>query len=334
MSGVDQRLPPTTRRPSRPPVMLRCTRPAGCVRPGVSWTTAGRRGGLRNASGSATPPPATPRRPRGHPLPADGRAREARPLQPPSPQPAPDVCPGRASGPAAAARAPDRTGTAGRPTRHRRLHRPPRPRRNHLPALSSQDRATGEPVRRHDRSRPGELVHTGAKKPGRIPDGGGRRKVLGRTADSPDEESPPRRGTRAPAHCPERPHPSHPHRGPARRDRRHLRRLPHAGHRPVRRTRHHDRTGLTDNAWAYSEDTGRRARHDLATSPRWARHWRPRTKGEVGRFHRLPARRCPTPRRAPTIRRAARPPRRRSSRRRPGRRRSPSRRSASGRRSR
>ncbi|NEC16553.1 transposase family protein [Streptomyces sp. SID8014] len=96
----------------------------------------------------------------------------------------------------------------------------------------------------------------------------------------------------------------------------------------------HDRTGLTDNAWAYSEDTGRRARHDLATSPRWARHWRPRTKGKVGRFHRHPARRCPTPRRAPTIRRAARPPRRRSSRRRPGRRRSPSRRSASGRRSR
>jgi transposase InsO family protein len=35
------------------------------------------------------------------------------------------------------------------------------------------DRATGEPVRRYEMTRPGELVHVGVKKLGNIPDGGG-----------------------------------------------------------------------------------------------------------------------------------------------------------------
>ncbi len=39
------------------------------------------------------------------------------------------------------------------------------------------DRPTGEPVRRYERSRPGELVHVDIKKLGRIPDGGGWRTV-------------------------------------------------------------------------------------------------------------------------------------------------------------
>ncbi len=34
-------------------------------------------------------------------------------------------------------------------------------------------RVTGEPVRRYERARPGELVHIDVKKLGRIPDGGG-----------------------------------------------------------------------------------------------------------------------------------------------------------------
>lgn len=67
-----------------------------------------------------------------------------------------------------------RTGIAAS-TAHRILHR------HGLPALAACDRATGEPIRRYERSRPGELVHIDVKKLGRIPDGGGH-KVLGRAA--------------------------------------------------------------------------------------------------------------------------------------------------------
>jgi transposase InsO family protein len=41
------------------------------------------------------------------------------------------------------------------------------------PLLAHLDRATGVPVRRYERDRPGELVHVDVKKLGNIPDGGG-----------------------------------------------------------------------------------------------------------------------------------------------------------------
>jgi transposase InsO family protein len=41
------------------------------------------------------------------------------------------------------------------------------------PRLAHLDRATGQPVRRYERERPGELVHVDIKKLGNIPDGGG-----------------------------------------------------------------------------------------------------------------------------------------------------------------
>jgi transposase InsO family protein len=41
------------------------------------------------------------------------------------------------------------------------------------PPLAHLDRATGVPVRRYERDRPGELVHVDVKKLGNIPDGGG-----------------------------------------------------------------------------------------------------------------------------------------------------------------
>ena len=43
--------------------------------------------------------------------------------------------------------------------------------------LSQVDRATGEPVRRYEHDRPGDLLHADVKKLGNIPDGGGHRKV-------------------------------------------------------------------------------------------------------------------------------------------------------------
>jgi transposase InsO family protein len=47
--------------------------------------------------------------------------------------------------------------------------------------LTHVDRVTGEPVRRYEMTRPGELVHVDIKKLGNIPDGGGWR-ALGRSA--------------------------------------------------------------------------------------------------------------------------------------------------------
>ena len=46
-------------------------------------------------------------------------------------------------------------------------------RRCRLNRLSHVDRATGEPIRRYERERPGELIHVDVKKLGNIPDGGG-----------------------------------------------------------------------------------------------------------------------------------------------------------------
>src|SRR5215210_5233930 len=53
--------------------------------------------------------------------------------------------------------------------------------RERLNRLDHIDRASGEPIRRYERDRPGELVHVDIKKLGTVPDGGGWRS-LGRTA--------------------------------------------------------------------------------------------------------------------------------------------------------
>ncbi|KOG11134.1 MULTISPECIES: IS481 family transposase [Streptomyces] len=53
--------------------------------------------------------------------------------------------------------------------------------RHGLGRLAWLDRPTGEPIRRYERARPGELVHVDIKKLGNIPDGGGWRTV-GRAA--------------------------------------------------------------------------------------------------------------------------------------------------------
>ncbi|GAA5702456.1 IS481 family transposase IS1652 [Streptomyces avermitilis] len=59
--------------------------------------------------------------------------------------------------------------------------------RHGLPALAACDRATGEPVRRYERSRPDELLHIDVKKLGRIPDGG-EHQFLGQAAGSPNKD--------------------------------------------------------------------------------------------------------------------------------------------------
>ncbi|MFI9648833.1 IS481 family transposase [Streptomyces sp. NPDC052040] len=56
--------------------------------------------------------------------------------------------------------------------------------RHGLNRLAFLDRPTGQPIRRYERDRPGELIHVDVKKLGRIPDGGGH-KVHGRDAGRP-----------------------------------------------------------------------------------------------------------------------------------------------------
>jgi transposase InsO family protein len=56
--------------------------------------------------------------------------------------------------------------------------------RHGLNRLAFLDRPTGQPIRRYERSRPGELIHVDVKKLGRIPDGGGWR--LHSRADRPN----------------------------------------------------------------------------------------------------------------------------------------------------
>ncbi|MER5216286.1 IS481 family transposase [Streptomyces sp. NPDC002838] len=136
--------------------------------------------------------------------------------------------------------------------------------RHGLPALAACDRATGEPVRRYERARPGELVHIDVKKLGRIPDGGGH-KALGRAAGRKNQ---------------------------ARTGRGYL--YPHTA------LDDHSRLACTEDlpdekaatcaafpqratAWF---NTWRDTCRDLGTGPRWTRPWRPQTNGNVVRFHR------------------------------------------------
>ncbi|MDJ1138597.1 IS481 family transposase, partial [Streptomyces iconiensis] len=154
--------------------------------------------------------------------------------------------------------------------------------RHGMPPLATLDRATGEPVRRYERARPGELVHIDVKKLGRIPDGGGHR-TLGRpegrknrnsmglaflhtalddhsrlayTEDLPDEKA---------ATCA----------GFLRR----------AAAWFAARGITTERV-LTDNAWSYTKNTWQHTCRELGIQPRWTRPWRPQTNGKVERFHR------------------------------------------------
>lgn len=166
-------------------------------------------------------------------------------------------------------------------------------RRHGLPALAACDRATGEPVRRYERSRPDQLLHIDVKKLGRIPDGGGHR-FLGRAAGSPNKDR--RNGAGyAYLHTTLDDHT----------------RLAYTEDLPdetaatcagflTRAAAWFARQGvtierfLTGNAWAYTKNTWRDTSRDLGISPRWTRPWRPQERR--GRtFPPPPARRMGLP---------------------------------------
>lgn len=157
--------------------------------------------------------------------------------------------------------------------------------RHGMPPLAACDRASGEPVRRYERDRPGELVHIDVKKLGRIPDGGGHR-VHGRAATRAHQARAPGGGylflhTALDDHS----------------------RLAYTETLPdekaatcgaflTRAAGYFARAGapiervLTDNAWAYRKHTWRDTCHGLGIGRRFTRAWRPQTNGKVERFHR------------------------------------------------
>lgn len=158
-------------------------------------------------------------------------------------------------------------------------------RRHGMPPLATLDRATGAPVRRYERARPGELVHVDVKKLGRIPDGGGH-KVLGRQAGRGNQQRSPGGGylylhTALDDHSRlayTEPLPDEKAATCAGFLRRAAAWFAECG-LPVERV-------LTDNAWAYTKHTWRATCHELGIARRFTRAWRPQTNGKVERFHR------------------------------------------------
>jgi transposase InsO family protein len=160
--------------------------------------------------------------------------------------------------------------------------------RHGMPRLAWLDRPTGEPVRRYERARPGELVHVDVKKIGRLRDGGGWR-VLGRdSAEHRLAQISPRVGFEY-VHCAIDDHT----------------RLAYAEIRPDERgatcadflrraaawfAQHgvdHIERVMTDNALAYRKSTAwAQALADIGATPRFTRRYRPQTNGKAERFNR------------------------------------------------
>jgi transposase InsO family protein len=165
------------------------------------------------------------------------------------------------------------------------------------PALADLDRATGVPVRRYERDRPGELARVDVRKLGNIPDGGGHR-VLDRAAGKRNRQA---------------------HRDPARR--RTVQGRPNLGYACLHTAiDDHSRLAyteiladetretaaaflarahawyaaagitiervLTDNGSCYRSRLWAATCHDLGITHKRTRPYRPQTNGKVERFHR------------------------------------------------
>ena len=167
-----------------------------------------------------------------------------------------------------------------------------------LNRLSHIDRVTGEPARRYERARPGELIHVDVTKFGNIPDGGGWRFVgkqqgdwnrqATRRPNRSTQQVPPTQGRDLlRAHRHRRLLPRRLRRVPRRRERRHrgCGALPGGG--LVRRTRRAPSSGCCPTtARAYVSHLWRDTCADLGITLKTTRPRRPQTNGKIERLHR------------------------------------------------
>ena len=170
-----------------------------------------------------------------------------------------------------------------------------------LNRLTHIDRVTGEPARRYERSRPGELIHVDVTKFGNIPDGGGWRFVgmaAGLTATGRPPATAPARSQALQAqgrdllraHRDRRLLPRRLRRGPRRREGRHRGRGPLPRRRLVRRTRRHRRAGAVRQRRRPTSPTcGATACADLGITAQADPTHRPQTNGKIERLHRTMA---------------------------------------------
>ncbi len=157
--------------------------------------------------------------------------------------------------------------------------------RHGLKRLAFLDRPTGQPIRRYERDRPGELVHVDVKKRGRTPDGGGHR-ALGHQAGRARRSSVGFDYVHSAVDDHNRPayseiHPDEKAATCAAFLRRAAAFFADSGVDRIDRV-------LTDNAWPYRKSLARQqALADLGATGKLTRAYRPQTNGKVERFNRF-----------------------------------------------
>ncbi len=164
--------------------------------------------------------------------------------------------------------------------------------------LTHLDRATGEPIRRYEHEKPGDLIHVDVKKLGRVPDGGGWRYVGRRQGEKNRSTTVARTGT-----------PRNKYRNPVIGTC-YLHTVIDDYSRVAYVEAHEDETKetatavlrnavawfadrgvivkrvLSDNGSCYKSNLWREACRDLGVTPKKTRPYRPQTNGKIERFHR------------------------------------------------
>jgi transposase InsO family protein len=167
-----------------------------------------------------------------------------------------------------------------------------------LNRLSHIDRATGEPIRRYEHDRPGDLIHVDVKKLGKIPDGGGWRYVGRQQGQKNRATTAARTGT-----------PKSPYRQPLTGTT-YLHTVIDDHSRVAYVEAHDDETKetatqvlrnavawfaergvtvkrvLSDNGSAYKSHLWQATCNDLGITVKKTRPYRPQTNGKIERFHR------------------------------------------------